>query len=94
MPAGEDCCGEGRSEAEDLSSPFKDLFVHGLQLMGRRWDELAGIREPRNECTLEDVDFAVDGSWSVSYGIKVPVKLKLVMFKLRLSLWIQVILAT
>ena len=36
----------------------------------------------RNECTLEDEDFAVDGSWSVSYGVKVPVKLELVMFKL------------
>ena len=94
MPAREDCCREGRSEAEDLPSPFEDLFVHGLQLMGRRWDELAGIREPRNECTLEDVDFAVDGSWSVSYGMKVPVKLELVMFKLRLPLWIQVILTT
>ena len=52
MPAGEDCCGEGRSKSEVLSSPFEDLFVHGFQLMGRRWDELAGIREPRNECTL------------------------------------------
>ena len=88
MPTRENCCGEGRIEAEDLPSPFEDLFVHGLQLMGRRWDELAGIREPRTECTLEDVDFAVDGSWSVSYGMKVPVQLELVMFKLRLPLWI------
>ena len=94
MPTREDCSGEGRSEAEDLSSPFEDLFVHGLQLMGRRWDELAGIREPRNECTLEDVDFAVDGSWSVAYSMKVTVQLELVMFKLRLPLWIQVILTT
>ena len=52
MPTREDHCGEGRSEAEDLPSPFEDLFVNGLQLMGRRWDELAGIREPRDECTL------------------------------------------
>ena len=52
MPAREDCGGEGRSEAEDLPSPFEDLFVHGLQLEGRRGDELAGIREPRDECTL------------------------------------------
>ena len=53
MSAREDCSGEGRSETEDLPSPFKDLFVHGLQLMGcSRWDELAGIREPGNEGTL------------------------------------------
>ena len=52
MPARDDRCGECRSEAEDLSSPFEDLFVHALQLMGRRWDELAGIRESRDECTL------------------------------------------
>ena len=93
MPAREDRCGEGQSKADNSPSPFEDLFVHGLQLMGRRWDELAGIREPRNECTLEDVDFAVDGSWSVSYSMNVLVKLELVMVKLRLPFWIQVILA-
>ena len=54
---------------------------------------MTGIREPRDECTLEDVDFAVDGSWSEAYGVKVPVKLELVMVILRLPLWIQVILA-
>ena len=52
MPTREDCSGEGRREAEDLSSPFEDLFVHGLQLMERWRDELAGICEPRDECTL------------------------------------------
>ena len=52
MPAREDCCREGRSKAEDLPSPFEDLLVRGLQLMGRRWDKLAGIREPRDECTF------------------------------------------
>ena len=52
MPAREERCGEGRSEVENLPSLFEDHFVHGLQLMGRRWDKLAGIREPRNECTL------------------------------------------
>ena len=31
-PAREDCDGEGRSETEDLPSPFEDLFVHGLQM--------------------------------------------------------------
>ena len=36
MSAREDCCGEGRSETEDLPSPFEDLFVHGLQLERRR----------------------------------------------------------
>ena len=36
VPAEEDCGGEGRSETEDLPSPFEDLFVHGLQLEGRR----------------------------------------------------------
>ena len=77
-----------------MSSPFEDLFVHGLQLERRRGDKLAGIREPRDECTLEDVDFAVDGGWSVAYGMEVPVELELVMVELRLPLWIQVILAT
>ena len=62
MPAREDCGREGRSETEDLSSPFEDLSVRGLQLERRRGDELAGIREPRDECTLEDVYFAVDGA--------------------------------
>ena len=52
MPAREDCSGESRSETEDLSSPFEDLFVHGLQLMRCRRDELAGICEPRDECFL------------------------------------------
>ena len=89
-----DCGGEGRSETEDSPSPFEYLIVHGLQLMGCRWDELAGICEPRDECTLQDIDFAVDGSWSVAYGMKVPVELELVMVKLRLLFGIQVILAT
>ena len=93
MPAREDRCGEGQSEAEDLPFPFEDLFVHGLQLERRGGYKLAGIREPRDECTLEDVDFAVDGSWSVAYGVKVPVELELVMVILRLLLWVQVILA-
>ena len=52
MPTGEDCCGEGWSETEDLPSPFEDLFVHGFQLMGCGRDELAGICESRDECTL------------------------------------------
>ena len=94
MPAREDRCGESRSEAEDLSSPFEDLLFHGLQLVRCRRDELAGICESRDECTLEDVDFAVDWSWSMAYGMEVSVKLELVMFKLRLPLWIQVILTT
>ena len=45
-------------------------------------DKLAGIRKPRDECTLEDVDFAVDGGWSVAYGMQVPIELELVMIKL------------
>ena len=52
MGAGEDCSGECGSESEDLPSPFEDLFVHGLQLERRRGDELAGVREPRNEGAL------------------------------------------
>ena len=32
MSAREDCGGEGRREAENLSSPFEDFFVHGFQL--------------------------------------------------------------
>ena len=70
------------SESEDLSSPFEDLFVHDLQLERRRGNELAGVREPRDECTLLDVDFAVDGSGSVAYGMEVPVELELVMVEL------------
>ena len=36
-------------EAEDLPSPFEDLFVHDLEL-GWCWgDELAGIRESWDE---------------------------------------------
>ena len=62
MPAREDRCGEGRSEAEDSPSPFEDLFVHGLQLERRGGYKLAGIREPRDECTLKDVYFAIDGA--------------------------------
>ena len=88
MSAREDCGGEGRSETEDLPSPFEDLFVHGLQLEMRRGDKLASIREPRDECTLGDVDFAVDGSWLVAYGVKVPVKLELVMVILRFPFWV------
>ena len=52
MPTGEDCCREGWSETEDLPSPFEDLFVHDFQLMGCGRDELAGICESRDECTL------------------------------------------
>ena len=48
----ENCCGEGRSEAENWPSPFEDLFVQGLQLEGRWRNKLAGIREPRDEGTL------------------------------------------
>ena len=48
---------------------------------------MTGIREPRDECTLEDVYFAVDGGWPVVYGVKVPVKLELVVVILRLPLW-------
>ena len=88
MPAREDCGGEGRSETEDLPSPFEDFFVYGLQLIGCRWDELGGIREPKDECTLEDVYFAVDGGWPVAYGVKVPVELEFVVVILRLPLWV------
>ena len=82
VPAGEDCSGEGRSESEDLSSPFEDLFVHDLQLERRRGNELAGVREPRDEGAAQDVNFDVDRSWSVAYGMKVSVELELVMVKL------------
>ena len=52
VPAGEDCGWKGRSESEDLSSPFEDFFVHDLQLEGRRGNKLAGICESRDEGTL------------------------------------------
>ena len=52
VSAREDCSREGRSEAENLPSPFEDLFVQGLQLEGRWRDKLAGIREPWDECTF------------------------------------------
>ena len=55
---------------------------------------MTDIREPRDECTLEDVYFAVDGGWPVAYGVKVPIELELVVVILRLPLWIQVILTT
>ena len=58
-----------------MASPFEDLFVHGLQLERREGYKLAGIREPRDECTLEDVYFAIDGGWSVAYGMEVLVEL-------------------
>ena len=88
MPAREDSCGESWSEAEDLPSPFENLFVHGLQLLRRGGYKLTGIRESRDECTLEDVYFAVDGGWPVAYGVKVPVELELVVVILRLPLWV------
>ena len=82
VSTGEDCSGEGRSESEDLSSPFEDLLVHSLQLERRREDELAGVCEPRNEGALQDIDFAVDRSWSVTEGVEVPIQLELVMVEL------------
>jgi hypothetical protein len=60
---------EGWSETQDLSAPFECLFVHDIQLMGG-WDELVGVRELRDEGTLEDVYFAVDESWSVVDGVR------------------------
>ena len=62
-------------EAEDLSSPFKDLLVHGLELGRRREDELAGVRKPGDEGAAQHVDFAVDRGWSVSDGMEVSVEL-------------------
>ena len=46
MRARENCSGERGGEAEDLSSPFEDLLVHGLELGRRRGDELAGVSKP------------------------------------------------
>jgi hypothetical protein len=93
VSTGEDCSGEGRSESEDFSSPFEDLLVHSLQLERRRGDKLAGVCEPRNEGALQDIDFAVDRSWPMTDGVEVPIKLELVMVKLRLLFRVQVILA-
>ena len=39
-------------ESEDLSAPFEDFFVHGVQLKGRGGYDLTGVREARDECTL------------------------------------------
>ena len=51
MWAGEDRGREGGGEAEDLPSPFEDLFVHDLELGWCREDELAGVRESWNKGT-------------------------------------------
>ena len=62
-------------EAEDLSSPFEDLLVHGLELGRRRGDELAGVRKPGDEGAAQHVDLAVDRRRVVAYGVEVTVKL-------------------
>ena len=50
----------------------------------------AGVRD---ESATQYVDFAVDRRQSVAYGVEVAVKLYLVVVKLRLSVWVQVVLA-
>ena len=56
-------------------------------------DELAGVRKPRDKGAAQHVDLAVDRRRAVAYGVEVAVKLDLVMVKLRLSVWVQVVLA-
>ena len=54
---------------------------------------MAGVRQPRDEGATQYVDFAVDRRRLVAYGVEVAVKLYLVVVKLRLSVWVQVVLA-
>ena len=54
---------------------------------------MAGVRQSRDEGTTEYVDLAVDRRRPMTYGVKVSVKLGLVVVKLRLSFWVQVVLA-
>ena len=57
MRARENCSGKRGGEVEDLSSPFEDLLVHGLELGWRRGDELAGVRKPGDEDAAQHVDY-------------------------------------
>ena len=54
---------------------------------------MAGVRQARDESATQYVDFAVDRRRSVAYGVEVVVKLYLVVVKLRLLFWVQVLLA-
>ena len=54
---------------------------------------MAGVRQSRDEGAMEYVDLAVDRRRAMAYGMKVTVKLSLVVVKLRLSFWVQVVLA-
>ena len=55
---------------------------------------MAGVRKPRDKSAAQYVDLAVDRRWTVTYGVKVTVELYLVVVKLRLPFWVQIVLAT
>ena len=55
---------------------------------------MAGVRQPRDKGATQYVDLAVDRRRTVTYGVQVTVELDLVVVELRLSFWVQVVLAT
>ena len=54
---------------------------------------MAGVCQPRDEGATQYVDLAVDWRRTVAYGVKVTIELYLVVVKLRLPFWVQVVLA-
>ena len=54
---------------------------------------MAGVRKPGDKGATEYVDLAVDRRRTMTYGVKVTVKLGLVVVELRLFFWVQVVLA-
>ena len=55
---------------------------------------MAGVRQSRDEGATQYVALAVDRRRTVTYGMKVSVELYLVVIKLRLPFWVQIVLAT
>ena len=55
---------------------------------------MAGVRKSRDKGVAQHVDLAVDMRRAVADGVELTVKLYLVMGKLRLPFWVQVVLAT
>ena len=54
---------------------------------------MAGVRQSGDEGATQYVDLAVDRRRTVAYGVEVTVELYLVVVKLRLLFWVQVVLA-
>jgi hypothetical protein len=76
-------CGLERTAAGKVGVRRRICRPHLRIELGWCWgDELAGIRESWDEGTPQDVDFTVDGGWSVADGVEVSVKLELVVVEL------------